>query len=153
MEKKQILGVIGLILLIVGLFLPIIKIPINDNINFYGNNRAEAMVIAALSVLSLIFILIKRYSLLWIPVIAIIAVMSVLGIDIAMRVMNAKSKAEGIIGEELTEEISEGVTQIVTDHVQIQWGVVVLAAGILLIILCAIIGSIKKKLPMVDEQQ
>ncbi|HGJ65078.1 TPA: hypothetical protein ENS27_06780 [bacterium] len=153
MTGKQLLGIIGAILLIAGLFLPLVKIPLLGSISFYENNQAEAIVIIALSAISIVFILAKRYSLLWFSNIAIMALMSATGIQLVRKLLKVKSKTEGLIGKNLTDKIADKVTNIAMDHVKIQWGVAILLIGLLLVILCAIIGTKgRKKSPSVSKQ-
>ena len=140
MDNKQILGIVGAVLLIAGVFLPLVKIPILGGVSFYDNNQAEAIIVIALAVISMVFIVAKRYSLLGFSNIAMIAVMSSAGIQIARRTMSAKSTAQKIIGEKLTDKI----TNKAMEHVHVQWGVAILILGLILIILCAILRRKKK---------
>jgi len=142
MENKQILGIVGVILLIAGLFLPLVKIAILGTVSFYENNQAEAIVIIALGVISIVFILAKKYSLLGFSSFAIVAVMSASGIQIARRILGARSKAEKLLGK-----IADKMTDVAIDRVHIQWGLGVLLLGLLLIIICTIIGSRRAKTP------
>ena len=140
MDNKQILGIVGAVLLIAGIFLPLVKIPILGGVSFYDNNQAEAIIVIALAVISMVFIAVKRYSLLGFSYIAMIAVMSSAGIQIARRTLSAKSTAQKLIGEKLTEKIAGKAME----HVHVQWGVAILILGLILIILCAILGRKKK---------
>jgi len=161
MESKQLLGIIGAILLIAGLFMPLVKISlvgdIGFSVNFYKYNQDVAIVIIALCVISIVFILVKRYSLLWFSSIAIIALMSVPGVQIAKRILKVKSKTESVADklniENFTDKMMDKITNATIDHVRIQWGLAILSGGLLLIILCAIIGSRKKRAPAVAKQK
>jgi hypothetical protein len=140
MDNKQILGIVGAVLLIAGIFMPLVKIPILGGVSFYDNNQAEAIIVIALAVISMVFIVVKRYSLLAYSNIAMIVVMLSAGIQIARRMMSAKSTAQKLIGEKLTEKI----TGKAMEHVHYQWGVAILILGLILIILCAMLGRKKK---------
>jgi len=150
MSNKQIIGIIGVVFLIAGIFLPLVKVSIIGNLNFYEKNQTESIIIIALAVLSLIFILVKRYILLWFSSIAIIVVMATASIRlvrIAKSLMKAQSAAEKIMGEKLVAKITEKITETAIKHTQVKIGIAFLVIGLLLIILCAILGKREKVVP------
>ena len=58
----QILGLTGTILLFVGVFLPVISVPIMGNINLLNNGRGDGIIVLALAVVALILLLARKYA-------------------------------------------------------------------------------------------
>jgi hypothetical protein len=145
MSFKQIIGIIGSLLLILGVFIPLVKIPIVGGITFYGNSKLEATIVIAIAVISIFLVVAKRYILLWVSGFALLAVVSVRGIQTIQKLNSAKSTAEKIFGEKLAAKITSKVTNVAINHVHISWGLIFLIVGAILIILCAVLATRERK--------
>ena len=152
MSFKQIIGIIGSLLLILGVFIPLVKIPIVGGITFYDNSKLEAIIVIAIAVVSVFLVVAKRYILLWISGIALLAVVSVRGIQTIQKLYSAKSTAEKIFGEKLTAKITGKLTNVAIDHVHISWGLIFLIVGAILIILCALLATRERKRAIANDQ-
>lgn len=75
MLKKQILGIIGAISLLIGVFAPMIKISLIGTISFFENNKFAGILIVIIALISLFFIFTKRLRFLWLSGVASLAVM------------------------------------------------------------------------------
>jgi hypothetical protein len=63
--RKQILGLAGSVALFIGVFTPIVSLPVVGNMNYFQNGRGDGVIVLVLAVVSLILVLIKRYRWLW----------------------------------------------------------------------------------------
>lgn len=65
MKAKQILGLIGSIILFFGVFTPIVSIPFMGNMNYFYHAKTDGIAILVMAVVSLVFVLMKKYAGLW----------------------------------------------------------------------------------------
>jgi hypothetical protein len=115
-DRRQLLGLIGSGLLILGTFLPLISVPILGSINYFANGNGDGTLIIGYSVLAIIFTLIKRFTLLWIP-----AILSLGQLTYALITFSQKmSEASGLIA------------------ISMEWGWLVLYAGGILLVMAAV---------------
>ena len=54
------LGLIGSVVLFIGVFAPIVSVPIMGNINYFQNGQGDGMIILVLAVISLILVLMGK---------------------------------------------------------------------------------------------
>jgi len=141
MSNLQILGLIGIVLLIIGLFVPLVKVPLVGGISFYDRNTTESIVVIGFATISLILIMAKRRWLLRITSLAIITLVSSVGIQTIRRLLSAKSTTEKIIGEKLTQKL----TNVAIEHVHIYWGIAFLLVGAILILICSAFIRTRKR--------
>ncbi|MGB9596729.1 MAG: hypothetical protein ACPL7B_10655 [Candidatus Poribacteria bacterium] len=153
MGFKQIIGIIGSILLILGVFIPLVKIPIVGGISFYDNSKLEAIIVIIIAVISIFLVVAKRYILLWFSGFALLAVVLVRGIQVIRKLYSARSTAEKILGERLTAKLTKKLTNIAIEHVDISWGLIFLIVGAILIILCALLATKKRNQVKEPEKQ
>jgi len=137
MIKRQIIGAIGSIFLIIGVFAPMIKITLIGTMSFFDNSKAWGIVIVILAALSIALIIMKRPKLLWIPGIASLAIMGYTAWEAQKPMSSFKSKASRILGENLTDKVTDKVANKAMNYVHIQWGLVFLILGIIMIIVAA----------------
>ena len=149
MSFKQIIGIIGSLLLILGVFIPLVKIPIIGGMalapTFYDSSKLDAIIVIAIAVISIFLVVAKRYILLWVSGFALLAVVSIRGIQTIQKLYSAKSTAEKIFGEKLAAKITGKLTNIAIDRVHISWGLIFLIVGAILIILCAVLATRERK--------
>lgn len=122
-KKKQLLGLVGAGLLAVGVFMPIVSIPIVGSINYLYNGRGDGIIILALALLSGILILCKRLRGL---IVAGFLSLAVMGFTLCLffaRINNLKDDLAK------SDNIFKGLGQAIMATVQIQWGWVPLVAG------------------------
>lgn len=141
MKIKQILGIVGSIMMIVGVFAPMIKIPIIGSMSFFDNNKLYGSVIAIVALLSLIIAFKNRYKLLWLTLAVILAVMGFTAWEAYKPMSSFKAKASKILGQRLTDKIVDKVSDKAMDYVKVQWGLALLIVGLILLILSAVIPT------------
>ncbi|MCL5986257.1 MAG: hypothetical protein M1371_06795 [Actinobacteria bacterium] len=73
MNKRFILGLIGFVILIIGIFTPIFNLPFTGNLSYFQNSRTDGIIILSLAATSLI--LLKNYKWLLVTGLGSLAVM------------------------------------------------------------------------------
>jgi len=134
MNTKQILGLIGSIVLFIGVFTPIESVPIMGNMNYFPNGQGNAgTLILVLAVMSLVLVLTKTYEGLWFTGIGSLAVLAFTFINFQMKMANMKSQMES----ELAGNPFRGLADMAMQSVQLQWGWALLIVGAGLVIASA----------------
>jgi hypothetical protein len=65
-KTKEFIGLAGAVLLIIGIFLPFIKLPIVGSINYFNNGKGDGSILAILAVGACLFIVINKLKWLWV---------------------------------------------------------------------------------------
>jgi hypothetical protein len=130
MNTKQMLGLIGSIALFIGVFTPIVRVPIMGNMNYFQNGKGGGMLILILAVVSLMLVLTKKYKGLWFTGVGSLAVMAFTFINFQMKISEMKSQMES----ELAGNPFRGLADMVMQSVQLQWGWALLIVGAGLVI-------------------
>jgi hypothetical protein len=137
MARKQMLGVIGSLILFVGVFTPIASLPIVGSMNYFQNGKGDGVIVLALAIVSLILTLTKRYGGLWFTGIGSLAVTIFTFVNFQMRMSEAQAQMES----QLSGNPLRGLADIGMQSVQIQWGWSVLIVGAGLVIAAAAIKT------------
>jgi len=125
MDKQQ-LGYLGAALVVVGLFLPIVTIPIIGNVTLMANGtNLAALALLALAGISAVLVAKDRFGdLIW-PGIASAASLVYLFGRLQFNLSHMRSE----MADGLKDNPFSGMAQAAIGAVQIQWGWLVLAAG------------------------
>jgi len=137
METRQTLGLIGSVILFLGVFAPIISVPIIGNINYFQNGKGDGVIIFALSGVSLVLTLTKKYKGLWFTGIASLGILGYTFINFHMKMGEMKEK----MNVELAGNPFRGFADIAVQSVQFQWGWALLIVGATIILIAAAIKS------------
>jgi len=135
MNKKQIMGFLGSIFLFIGVFAPLIRMPILGNMNYIQSGKGDGIIIIFLAVISFILTIIKKYKGLWFTGIGSLGVIAFTFINLQIIMTTAKAQIE----TELAENLFKGVADLLMQSVQLQYGWVFLIIGVILIITTAVI--------------
>jgi hypothetical protein len=76
MNKRQLLGIVGSVLLFGGVFLPIVKLSVLGDLNYIANGRGDGVIVLGLAIMSLGLVLLKWYRELWITSLGAAAVLA-----------------------------------------------------------------------------
>ena len=134
MNTRQILGLIGSIVLFIGVFTPIVSIPIMGNINYFQNGKGDGTLILILAVISLVLVLTKKYKGLWFTGLGSLAVMAFTFINFQVKLADMKSQMES----ELAGNPFRGLADMAMQSVQLQWGWALLIVGAGMVIASAV---------------
>ncbi|CAO1665077.1 hypothetical protein NYA30BAC_02536 [Halomonas sp. NYA30] len=118
MKTKQLLGLIGSIILFIGVFTPIVSVPIMGNMNYFQNGKGDGTIVLILAVISLVLVLANKYKGLWFTGIGSLGVMLFTFINFQSKMSQAKADME----TELAGNPFRGLADMAMQSVQLQWG-------------------------------
>lgn len=133
MSKKQMLGLIGSIVLIIGVFTPIVSLPIVGSMNYFNNGQGDGTIVLGLAIVSLIVVLFKKYKALWLTGFASLGMLLYTFMNFQGRMAEARSEMQA----QLEGNPFAGIGEMALQSVQIQWGWVVLVIGAVLLLVAA----------------
>ena len=128
--RRQILGLVGSIVLFVGVFAPIVSLPMVGSMNYFQNGRGDGIIVLGMAGVSLLATLGKVYRYLWFTGLCSLAVMGFTFFNFLSRM--AEMEAE--LRSELESNPFAGLGELALQSVQLQWGwaVLVVGAGVIL---------------------
>jgi hypothetical protein len=132
-NPKQLLGMLGGALLIIGPFLPIVSAPIVGDITWFQNGKGDGTIIAILGLGTIILAAASKTRLLWITG----------GISLAMVVyafynfQTALSDMKRELSADLEGNPFGGLATAAANAVQIKWGLPVVLVGAIMAIAAA----------------
>lgn len=135
MQTRQMLGLVGSAILFIGVFMPIVSIPLAGNINYFQNGKGDGVIIIILSILSFFFIFKNEFKKLWYTGIGSISVLAFTFINFQLKMSKMKSDMEAT----LSGNPFRGLADMAMQSVQIQWGWAVLIIGAAFVIASAAI--------------
>lgn len=130
---KLLLGLMGSIVLFIGVFTPIVSVPIMGNMNYFQNGKGDGTIVLVLAVISLVLVLAKKYKWLWFTGVGSLGVMFFTFINFQLKISQAKADMES----ELAGNPFRGLADMVMQSVQLQWGWALLIVGAALVIASA----------------
>jgi hypothetical protein len=133
MKIRQLLGILGSTLLFLGVFIPIVKLPIVGDLNYFANGRGDGVLVLGLAVASLIFVLLKWYRELWITSLGTAAILAVTFYNLQSKMSQMKAQVE----TDLKDNPFRGLADLAIQSVQLQWGWAVLVIAVVLLIATA----------------
>lgn len=132
----NIIGIFGSVLLAIGVFSPMVSIPIIGTINFFKNGQGDGIIFLLLAFVALVLCLLKKYRpLLWIGIVAAVIIAFDL-YEAVTKMSEIKSKAM----HEMAGNPFKGIGEAMSQSIQLQWGWAVIMSGAAAIIVGSIIG-------------
>lgn len=130
MPLRQVLGLVGSLILFIGVFTPIISLPIVGSMNYFQNGRGDGVIILVLAVFSVFLTLTKRYRFLLFTGGGSIAILAFTFINFQYRMSQIQSQMK----EGLANNPFAGLGETMLNSVQIQWGwaILIIGAGLLI---------------------
>jgi len=133
MNRKHQLGIAGSIILFVGVFMPIISVPIMGYTNYLQNGKGDGTAVLVLAVLSFFLVVAKKYTALWLTGLASLVVILTSLVSVLSKISDAKQR----MGSDLSDNPFKDLANIATQSIQLQWGWAVLIVGAGMLIACA----------------
>lgn len=130
LEKRQVMGFLGSVILFLGVFAPIVSIPIAGNMNYFQNGKGDGVIIIVIAIISCVLTLKRDYQKLWLPGFAALAVMAFTFVQFQIKI----SQLRGDLDTNLAGNPFKGIGELALQSFQIQWGWAVMIIGAILII-------------------
>lgn len=134
-DRRQLFGIIGSILLFFGVFAPIISVPIVGSVNYFQNGKGDGVIVLILALISIGLVIIKKYRGLWFTGLGSLIVMLITFVNFQMRLSQMQDEME----TKLAGNPFRGIADVAMQSIQIQWGWAVLVMGALFIVAAAAI--------------
>lgn len=135
MDRRQILGLVGSAILFVGVFAPLVSVPIVGKINYIGTGERDGVLIVALALTSAALCLARSFKALWFTGIASLVILSFTFIAFQGRFSALQSQMD----KELAGNPFRAIADVAMSSVQLEWGWAVLLVGTLLVLAAAAI--------------
>ena len=135
MNKKQVIAIIGAILLFVGVFAPIVSVPILGSLNYFRNGEGDGVIVLALAVASVALALAKLYKGLWLTGGGSLCVLGVTFFNFQSKMSELRSSMK----HDLAGNPFAGLGQAALGSVELQWGWALLVIGACLVMTAAIV--------------
>ena len=136
-QRRQLFGVIGSILLFIGVFTPIISLPIIGSVNYFQNGKGDGVIVLIFSVISVGLTASKKYRGLWITGLGSLGVMIFTFVNFQIRLSEMKDEME----TKLAGNPFRGIADVAMQSIQIQWGWAVLIVGAVFLIAAGVISD------------
>ncbi len=133
MPSRKLLGVAGSVILFLGVFMPIVSLPMVGNVNFFQNGEGDGTLILLIALLSILFSLREAFKWLWFTGVASVGILLLTLIAFHSRIGLVKQQMES----QLADNPFRGLADIALQSVQLQWGWAVLMVGAVMIVAAA----------------
>jgi hypothetical protein len=133
MSTKQLMGLIGSLLLLLGVFCPLVTVPIAGSMNYFQNGEGDGIVIILLALASIGLVLTNNFKPLWITGLSSLGMM-------AFTFFNFHSKLNQItqqLNKQLARNPFKGLSDAAIQSIQLQWGWALMLIGVILILMAA----------------
>jgi hypothetical protein len=124
MNKRQTIGLVGTAVLTLGVFVPLVSMPIVGSINYFNNGNGDGVIVLALAVVSALLILSKKYLLLWPIGLGSLVLVGSTFVGMSQRIAEMQLS--------LADNPFRGLATV-----QMQWGWAVLIIGAILLLVSA----------------
>lgn len=140
MENKQKLAIAGSMMLIVGVFLPILSMPIVGSIDYFRGGEGDGVIVLGLGIVSLVLAIAKKYKALLLTSALSIAVLVFTLAHFYYKMSELKSEYV----KEMEGNPFAGLGQLAMETIKLDWGWVPLISGAVLIGVSAVMKEAKK---------
>ncbi|MBU0656316.1 MAG: hypothetical protein KJ914_14435 [Gammaproteobacteria bacterium] len=137
MENRQLFGILGSLILFVGVFAPIVSVPILGSINYFQNGKGDGSLILVLAIISFVLTLTRNYRGLWFTSGATLLVMLITFVNFHSKMDELKTE----LGSGSGNGLFQGLADMAVQSIQLQWGWALLLAGLALLVTAAAMGG------------
>jgi hypothetical protein len=142
----QTVALVGAVAVGVGVFLPLVRAPIVGNLSYFGNGFGEGVLLILLMGLAIVFILMARPRLVYIPggLSAVLLVWFLLKFNAIVADLRRGIPSDDLgIFEEFADELDgfQQFAEALAASVGVEWGFGVLALGTLVLLIGAYVES------------
>jgi len=126
-------GILGALILILGVFAPLVSIPIMGSMNYFQNGKGDGIIILVFAALALVLSLSRLYKALWLPFLGCAGTLTFTFV----RFQQGMSEARAEMKAELADNPFAGLAEIAIESVQLQWGFALLIVGTVMLLIAA----------------
>ncbi len=142
MNNKQLIGVLGVVLLAIGAFSPILHIPIMGSITYIQNGKGDGVFILFFAILASYYLFKERYISVRVTGFASLAVLLFTFINFQMKLTDIQSK----LNKDMAGNPFKGITDLAMQSIYLEWGFAVVLVGALMLILSSFIKNVQNEL-------
>lgn len=143
MSKRQLIGSLGCIILLLGVFAPVLKAPVLGGINYLNDNKTSGTIVLVLAIVSYVLIRVRFLKGLWATGLGSFGVIIVSFIRLQRRLHELRSSVDSnLAGTPLG-----GLGDFASKSVHVQWGWAILIIGAALIVLVASMAEAPAQAP------
>jgi hypothetical protein len=134
---RQPLAFIGSALLFIGVFCPVVSVPIMGQMNLFQNGKGDGTIILVLAAASALIAVLKRFRFLWVTGGGSLGLLIFTFIHFQLKLSEMKSQ----MTSDLHDNPFAGLADLAIQSVQIQWGFALLILGSVLVMAAAAIQA------------
>jgi hypothetical protein len=135
-RRKLALALAGAALLVIGIFLPIVSMPMVGSINYFNNGRGDGIIVLALAAVTVALALAKKFKFVTFTGLATLALITYT----LFRLISGLSSARAEIEKSMAGNPFKGLGDAFLSSIQVQWGWLPLVAGSFLVIASGIVA-------------
>jgi energy-coupling factor transporter transmembrane protein EcfT len=131
LKKKLAFG--GSIAMIIGVFMPIVQIPIVGSIDYFRNGKGDGVIVLVLGVVSLLIAFSNKYGWLWVTGVASLATMGFTLVNFSSTLAQTQAN----LNTELAGNPFGSLATAMFQSVRLQWGWLPLIGGAIVLLIAA----------------
>ena len=140
MSIKQLISFIGSLVIIIGVFMPIMSIPmLQITVSYFEGGKGDGVYVLIFVLISIIFTLLKNYKYIWISIVGIIGTMSYSYFNISSRKLELENLVNSKLENNPIGEIFQSFAELAINSVKIEWGWIIIIFGVLIYVLVVLI--------------
>lgn len=129
-NKRQAVGAVGAALLIIGVFCPLISVPIIGSMNYFHNGKGEGVIVLVIGAIALALALNRTYK-----AVRVAGIISLFVVAYSFYNVTAKlSQAQSDASQQLKGNQFQNIGEALMNSGQLQWGWGVLLLGAIILI-------------------
>ena len=137
LDAQTALGFVGSLILFLGVFAPVINVPIAGPMNYFQNGLADGLIVMVAGLLSVVETARRKFWHLWIS--GSVALGCVV---FTFALLEYKMhRLRETMSHDLSDNPFAGLAELAVKAVQLQWGLPVLAIGAGMVLIAAAIGT------------
>jgi hypothetical protein len=133
MDSRQMFAIIGCFALFLGVFAPLISVPIMGSVNYFQNGKGDGTIVLGLAIVSLVAALARKYKWLWFTGLGSLAMLAFIFFNFQYRMSLMKADMD----KELEGNPFRGLADLAVQSIQMQWGWAVLLTGAVMLVIAA----------------
>jgi hypothetical protein len=131
------LGVTGAVLLFIGVFLPIVRLPIIGSMNYFQSGRGDGVLVLVMMAVAVLLLLRRRFVWLMLPGACVLTGLALALISLQSRISELRSSQ----AHDLDNNPFRGLAEAFTQSIQLEYGWAVLVLGAVALISAAILAA------------